>query len=69
MAHKTHYEHKKEEWEAASSLLKNVKKAEKHKKKILLDDFANTVYLVDKAKADKFIEKLKKNGVKIKRVL
>lgn len=69
MKHKTHHQHLAEEKEDALSTLKKAKDIEKDKVAIYLQDNFHTILLVNRSKAKKKIEELKKQGKIIKRVL
>lgn len=69
MGHKTHHEHLLEEKESASQTLKKAVDQEKDKALIYLDDHYHTILMIDRSKVKAKLSKLKKQGLKIKRVL
>lgn len=69
MSNKTHYQHISEETEKAKEILSCVKSIENDMVQIYLDDSMKTVYSVKKEKMEKFLDKIKSAGAKIKRIL
>ena len=69
MKHKSYYEHQREEKENAVSTLNALKAQKADKVSIFIQDKANTVYTVHRNKLEQTINRLKKRGDIIKRIL